>query len=195
MRDPHPSLPPACSAYPQATTKLPVQDDAVLSVRVQGGGAGPAAATRVVRTSQPPAWAPPGAALPAITYSGAYPLSRLDLSADPALGAALASPAVYAYSPFKPGAPEDAAHPAAAFSLAAANPAGEERRGGGGGWKAHWRPPSRSHWGLTISPAAPSPHPLSLLPSPAPPPPSLLLHRHSRARPRQRVLHAPGEGW
>lgn len=93
--------------------------------------------------------------LPSITYSGAYPLSRLDLSADPSL--APLAPSLYAYSPFKPGSPEAAAHPAAAFSLAASNPAGPSQRGAGG--RIVMGVQSDSH------PRAPPPPPLQMRPA------------------------------
>ena len=93
---------------PAGAAKFGVLADMLLGLRVNDDA-------RLVRT-HPPAWAPAGAGVAQIAYSGSYPLSRLSI-ADPRLGRA----DVFAYSALVPGDPAASAHPAVSFTLAATN--------------------------------------------------------------------------
>ena len=95
------------NAHPAAAAKQGVLADAVLGYRVDAAGAPPFA--RALRT-QPPPYA---AGVSALSYSGAYPASRLRAE-DPA---SPITAALFAYAPFTPGSEATMAHPAAAFSL------------------------------------------------------------------------------
>ena len=93
---------------PAGAAKFGVVADMMLGVRVDSDA-------RLVRT-HPPAWAPAGAGVAQISYSGSYPLSRLSI-ADPRLGRA----DVFAYSALVPGDPAASAYPAISFTLSATN--------------------------------------------------------------------------
>ena len=93
---------------PAGAAKFGVVADMMLGARVNSDA-------RLVRT-QPPAWAPAGAGVAQISYSGSYPLSRLSI-ADPRLGNA----DVFAYSALVPGDSAASAYPAVSFTFSATN--------------------------------------------------------------------------
>ena len=102
------------SASPAGSAKYPTQGDMLLAVRV-GSGAG--AATRALRTAPPPY----ATGVAALTYSGVYPVSQLNVS-DPALAAAgAADVSLYAYHHLSPGDSPASATPAVIFTLTATN--------------------------------------------------------------------------
>lgn len=96
---------------PGGAAKHGVLADALLGLRLGAGGA-----PRAVRTAPPPGV--PGVA--SITYSGAFPLSRLAVS-DPSLPAG-ASPTLFAHHRFVPGDKVASGLPAIGFTLAVSNP-------------------------------------------------------------------------
>jgi non-lysosomal glucosylceramidase len=99
------------NASPYGAAKYGVLADALLALQVGTGG--PVA----VRTHAPGGL--PG--VDAITYSGAYPVSRLQPEAAAALPPA-ANATVYAYSHVKPGDRAASGKPAVAFTLTLTNP-------------------------------------------------------------------------
>lgn len=101
---------------PGGAAKYGTFSDALLAVRI-GAGAAPAA----VRTRPPPGI--PGVA--GITYSGAYPVSRLTVD-DPTVGPAGSNPTVYAYSHLAAGDKVASGKPAVAFTLSLSNPSATE---------------------------------------------------------------------
>jgi hypothetical protein len=98
-------------ASPAGAAKYGAQPDMLLGLRVPGGAA------RALRTA-PPAYAAPGVA--ALTYRGAYPVSRLDVE-DDALAAAGVAATLFAYHHLVPGDERASATPAAAFTLVVQN--------------------------------------------------------------------------
>jgi hypothetical protein len=115
-------------ASPAGNAKLGTMGDALLGVRVAGGGVAGGAAARALRTGGVGSAASAAEGVDAITYSGSWPLARLAV-ADGALDAAAGGPlglALFAYSRFVPGDVNASAAPSVTFTLRATNPSTTE---------------------------------------------------------------------
>lgn len=103
---------------PAGAAKFGVLQDLILAIRIVAASGG-AAVTKVVRTS-PPTFGANISGVDAISYSGSYPVTRLQIS-DSDL---LVNATIYAYSALKPGNMVASAAPAVWFTLAVDNPTG-----------------------------------------------------------------------